>query len=49
MLTRATVEWHAKCYQRYMGNVLVKHLEHGKMQLVWLNWEWMKKYMFTEV
>ena len=44
MLTRANVEKHAKSYQRCMSNVLVNRLEHGKMQLVWLHWEWMKNY-----
>ena len=37
VLTRATIEQHAKLYQHDMKNVLVRHLGHGNMQLVWLN------------
>ena len=37
VFTRATIEQHAITSYK---NVLVRHIGHGKMQLVWLHWEW---------
>ena len=48
VITMATVVQHAKFYQHHMKNVLVKHLGHGKMPLVWLYREWVKNFMFVE-